>query len=58
VKVYPVFLVGLERKRCVVVGGDLEAERKTLSLLERDANVTVIAARVTDALEGLARDGR
>jgi siroheme synthase-like protein len=57
-KVYPVFLIGLERKRCVVVGGGPEAERKTLSLLERDANVTLIAPRVTPTLEQMASDGR
>jgi uroporphyrin-III C-methyltransferase/precorrin-2 dehydrogenase/sirohydrochlorin ferrochelatase/precorrin-2 dehydrogenase/sirohydrochlorin ferrochelatase len=57
-KVYPVFLIGLERKRCVVVGGDPEAERKTLSLLEREANVTVIAPRVTPTLERLSSEGR
>jgi len=54
VKGYPVFLIGLDRRRCVVVGGDGEAQRKVEGLLECDARVTVIAARATDRIHALA----
>ncbi len=53
-KGYPVFLIGLDRRRCVVVGGDGEAQRKVEGLLECDARVTVIAARATDRIHALA----
>jgi len=58
VKGYPVFLIGLDRRRCVVVGGDGEAERKVEGLLECDAAVTVIASRVTDRVRTLAFERR
>jgi len=57
VKGYPIFLIGLEQRRCVVVGGDHEAERKVVGLLECDANVTLIAPSATPGLERLAREG-
>lgn len=57
-KGYPVFLIGLDGRRCVVVGGDHEAERKVDGLLECDAKVTLIAPRVTHGLEGLERARR
>jgi siroheme synthase-like protein len=56
-KVYPVFLVGLATQRCVVIGGDGEAERKVKGLLECDAAVTVISATVTDQLRAWAEAG-
>jgi siroheme synthase-like protein len=54
VKAYPVFLVGLDRRTCLVVGGGREAERKVEGLLECDAAVRVIAARVTARIRELA----
>ena len=57
-KGYPLFLVGLEQRRCVVVGGGPEAERKIEGLLECDAATTVIARDVTDRIRSLAAAGR
>lgn len=56
-KVLPIFLNNLEGRRCVVVGGDHEAERKATDLLACDAPVTLIAPEVTPALQQLADDG-
>ena len=47
-KPYPIFLVGLENRHCVVVGGGDEAAFKARQLLEVEANVTVISAEITD----------
>jgi len=58
VKGYPLFLIGLDRRRCVVVGGGGEAQRKVEGLLECDAAVTVIASRVTDRIRRLAFERR
>ncbi len=49
-KTYPLFLIGLDRRRCVVLGGGEEAEHKVDGLLACDARVTLIAAEVTNAL--------
>ncbi len=57
-KVYPLFLVGLEQRRCVVVGGDAEAERKVAGLLAADASVTLIAPQATNPLMEHAASGR
>ncbi len=57
-KGYPLFLIGLEKRRCVVVGGGREAERKIEGLLECDAATTVIARDVTDRIRSLATEGR
>ena len=56
-KGYPVFLVGLADKRCVVIGGGSEAERKVTGLLECDAAVTVISADLTAQLRFWAAGG-
>lgn len=56
-KVYPVFLVGLAAQRCVVLGGDGEAERKVKGLLDCDAAVTVVSAEATDQLRAWAAAG-
>jgi siroheme synthase-like protein len=56
-KPYPVFLIGLERRRCVVVGGCTEAARKIEGLLECGAAVTVIAPAVPDRVRELAAGG-
>lgn len=62
-KVYPIFLNDLSGRRCVVFGGNHEAERKVRELLECGAVVTVISAGVefdVDELEvgWLRRDYR
>lgn len=57
-KPYPIFLVGLARRTCVVIGGGAEAERKTVGLLDCDAAVRLIAGDVTPALGTLAEAGR
>ena len=49
-KTYPLFLIGLDRRRCVVLGGGEEAEHKVDGLLACDARVTLIAAEITDSL--------
>ena len=53
-KGYPVFLVGLDRRPCIVVGGGAEAERKIEDLLACEALVTVIASSVTPRIRELA----
>ena len=45
--VYPIFLTDLQSRRCVVIGGDVEAERKVEGLLAAHASVTVISEVVT-----------
>ena len=57
-KTYPVFLIGLDRRRCVVLGGGREAERKVRGLVDCDASVTVIAPTVTPALKLQAAEQR
>ncbi len=57
-KGYPLFLIGLEKRRCIVVGGGPEAERKVEGLLECDAAPTVIAREVTDRIRSLAAERR
>jgi precorrin-2 dehydrogenase/sirohydrochlorin ferrochelatase len=54
---YPVFL-DLDRRRCLVVGGGLIAERRVLSLLEAGASVTIVSPALTPALADLAAAGR
>ena len=53
---YPVALE-LSGRRCVVTGGGREAEGKARALLEADADVVVIAPRMSDGLADLARRG-
>jgi siroheme synthase-like protein len=57
-KTYPVFLVGLHRRRCVVLGGGGEAKRKVEGLLACDAAVTLVAAQITESLRVHAEAGR
>ena len=45
-KVYPIFLNDLSRRRCVVFGGSREAERKVRDLLDCGAQVTLISESV------------
>lgn len=56
-KAYPIFLIGLAHRRCVVVGGGREAEYKVQSLLDSDAAVTIISAKITRQLHALAEKG-
>lgn len=49
-EVYPVFLTNLQARRCLVLGGGTEAERKVKGLLDVHATVTVISAELTDQL--------
>ena len=53
---YPVYL-DLKGRRCAIVGGGAEAERKAIGLLECGAQVTVISPRVTVVLQDLASRG-
>ena len=55
--VYPIFLIGLAEKRCIVIGGRGEAERKVQGLLDSRAAVTVISAALTDQLHDWVRAG-
>lgn len=48
--VYPIFLTDLQSRRCVVIGGDAEAERKVEGLLAASASVTVISETLTHNL--------
>ena len=52
----PIFL-DLARRRCVVVGGGEVAARKTRSLLEADADVTVVSPEAAADLHVLADAG-
>lgn len=53
---YPV-LLDLRHRRCVVIGGGRVAEGKIKSLLEVEAEVTVVAPLLTETLEQLASTG-
>jgi siroheme synthase-like protein len=53
---YPVALE-LSGRRCVVTGGGREAEGKARALLEADADVVVIAPRVSAGFDALVRRG-
>lgn len=53
---YPVALE-LSGRRCVVTGGGREAEGKARALLEAEADVVVIAPRVSDGFGDLVRRG-
>jgi precorrin-2 dehydrogenase/sirohydrochlorin ferrochelatase len=56
---YPVNLVGLADRRCIVVGGGEVAQRKVESLLEAGAErVVVISPRLTHKLRALLQANR
>jgi precorrin-2 dehydrogenase/sirohydrochlorin ferrochelatase len=57
-KTYPIYLIGMERRRVVVVGGGSVAARKVEGLLEAGARVTVISPILTPELEVLAEARR
>ncbi|HTP03959.1 MAG TPA: bifunctional precorrin-2 dehydrogenase/sirohydrochlorin ferrochelatase [Nitrospirota bacterium] len=56
-KYYPIYL-NLRDRPCLIVGGGHVAERKTLSLIEAGANVTVISPSLTQKLQELTQSGK
>jgi precorrin-2 dehydrogenase/sirohydrochlorin ferrochelatase len=54
---YPIF-VELQDRRCLVIGGGREAQRKVEGLLAAGGNVTVIAPKLTRDLQALLAEGR
>ena len=56
--VYPIFLTDLQSRRCVVIGGGAEAERKVEGLLTANAAVTVISETLTANLACWANEQR
>lgn len=55
-KVYPIFLNNLSEQRSIVIGGDHEAERKVGSLLDVDAQVTLISPDPSEQLQQWAHE--
>ena len=55
--VYPIFLNDLSGRRCVIFGGNSEAERKARGLIECSAQVEVVSPSVTDGLARLVSLG-
>lgn len=53
-KTYPVCLIGIERRRTLVIGGGNVAARKVAGLLRAGARVTVISPTLTSELKALA----
>ncbi|WP_411503645.1 precorrin-2 dehydrogenase/sirohydrochlorin ferrochelatase family protein [Brevibacillus centrosporus] len=53
---YPM-MVNLQKKRCLVVGGGLVAERKIRGLLDADADVYVVAPSCTDQIDAWSQQG-
>ncbi|MBN2736635.1 MAG: bifunctional precorrin-2 dehydrogenase/sirohydrochlorin ferrochelatase [Spirochaetales bacterium] len=53
---YPLFLK-LNNKPCLVIGGGDIAHRKTLSLLEAGADITLISPDLTEELYALVKNG-
>jgi siroheme synthase-like protein len=57
-KPYPIFLVGLENRHCLVIGGGHEGTAKVKGLLDCEATVTVIGPSLTETLQCWANEGR
>ena len=57
-KVYPICLINLHEKKCVVVGGGAVAERKVDALFACQARVIVISPTLTPKLRRWAEAGR
>ena len=56
-KPFPIFLIGLENRHCVVIGGTHEGEGKVRGLLDVNATITVIAPTLTEQLQAWADEG-
>jgi precorrin-2 dehydrogenase / sirohydrochlorin ferrochelatase len=56
--VYPIFLNNLIGRKCVVVGGNHEAERKAGELLDAQADVVLIADEVTAQIAKWDEEGK
>ena len=54
---YPIMLK-LEGRKCVVVGGGLVAERKTMGLLQAKADVVIVSPQVTSTISQWAETGQ
>lgn len=57
-KPYPIFLINLSERHCVVIGGGHEGEGKVKGLLDVDATITVISLELTETLQMWAEEGR
>ena len=57
-KPYPIYLIGLEDRHCIVVGGGHEAEGKVRGLLDCGATVTVVSPTLNSQLQTWAAEGR
>jgi precorrin-2 dehydrogenase / sirohydrochlorin ferrochelatase len=57
-KPYPLFLIGLANRHCIVIGGGHEAEQKVKGLLDCAATITVISPRLTEQLQVWADEGQ
>ena len=55
--VYPIFLNNLFGRRCVIFGGNSEAERKARGLLDCKADVEIVSPAGTDEIGRLALRG-
>jgi siroheme synthase-like protein len=55
---FPIYLIGLENRHCIVIGGGHEGEYKVKSLLDVSATITVIAPKLTPLLTEWAEAGR
>lgn len=55
---YPIVLTGLERSRCIVIGGGAVAARKAQSLADAGARPVVISPELGPELEEMAALGR
>jgi siroheme synthase-like protein len=56
-RTYPINLVGLDQRRCVVIGGGAVAARKVAGLLDAGAHVTVVSPRPAPELLARAQSG-
>ncbi|MDX1413590.1 MAG: bifunctional precorrin-2 dehydrogenase/sirohydrochlorin ferrochelatase [Candidatus Promineifilaceae bacterium] len=56
-KPYPIFLINLIDRHCIVIGGGREAQHKVAGLLDCEATVTVIAPTLTPELRKMAAAG-
>lgn len=55
---FPIYLIGLENRHCVVIGGGHEAQGKVRGLLDCQATVTVVHPTLTEQLQTWAEEGR